>query len=289
MSISPIKLYFYSDGKLSSELKGDTSRCIFGAQRLALVEHVQKIEGRTVALLSIDAAGTALQSSYYQCRRPFVYTAFGGSSITNGLMSLLGFNGEHSDPATDCYLLGNGHRGYDPVLMRFRSPDKLSPFGKGEINAYSYCSGDPVNFVDPTGNYRGSVLDALREHKARLARAHLKLKTDQTPNVMMDDLLIVSDTDSLVVLKRATKNALKLLEQPSEIVPESGLFLNDQENILILRTIAQEMVEAQTNYFYQPNRVTKMKELKAQWSYVAHFVTLKEEFNSRLSDIRRLV
>ncbi|WP_147458691.1 RHS repeat-associated core domain-containing protein, partial [Pseudomonas savastanoi] len=37
-------------------------------------------------------------------------------------------------------------------LMRFNSPDSLSPFGKGGMNAYAYCAGDPVNRSDPTGH-----------------------------------------------------------------------------------------------------------------------------------------
>jgi len=37
------------------------------------------------------------------------------------------------------------------LLMRFNSPDKLSPFGEGGLNTYSYCQGDPVNRVDPSG------------------------------------------------------------------------------------------------------------------------------------------
>jgi hypothetical protein len=35
--------------------------------------------------------------------------------------------------------------------MRFHAPDTLSPFGKGGINAYMYCAGDPVNHSDPSG------------------------------------------------------------------------------------------------------------------------------------------
>ncbi|KPZ22499.1 RHS repeat-associated core domain-containing protein, partial [Pseudomonas syringae group genomosp. 3] len=31
-------------------------------------------------------------------------------------------------------------------------PDSLSPFGKGGLNAYAYCAGDPVNRSDPSGH-----------------------------------------------------------------------------------------------------------------------------------------
>jgi RHS repeat-associated protein len=50
------------------------------------------------------------------------------------------------------YLLGNGYRAYNPRLMRFHSPDSWSPFGRGGLNPYMYCVGDPVNNSDPTGH-----------------------------------------------------------------------------------------------------------------------------------------
>jgi len=63
----------------------------------------------------------------------------------------LGFNGEYLDAFMSAYFLGNGYRVYSPVLMRFVSPDRYSPFGKGGRNAYVYCLGDPINHVDPSG------------------------------------------------------------------------------------------------------------------------------------------
>lgn len=63
----------------------------------------------------------------------------------------LAFCGELRDPLTFSYPLGNGHRHYRPSLMRFHTPDLLSPFGNGGLNAYAYCVGDPVNHSDPTG------------------------------------------------------------------------------------------------------------------------------------------
>lgn len=74
----------------------------------------------------------------------------------------LGFNGDLCEPITGHYLLGNGYRAYNPVLMRFNSPDSLSPFGEGGINTYAYCQGDPISFRDPTGHiisagYRSAI------------------------------------------------------------------------------------------------------------------------------------
>lgn len=63
----------------------------------------------------------------------------------------LGHGGELHEPEAAWRLLGNGHRLYSATLMRFHSPDRLSPFGRGGANAYVYCGGEPVNRVDPSG------------------------------------------------------------------------------------------------------------------------------------------
>ena len=65
---------------------------------------------------------------------------------------LLGFNGEPFETASKTYLLGNGYRAYSPSLMRFNSPDSLSPFMAGGINCYCFCGNDPVNHTDPDGH-----------------------------------------------------------------------------------------------------------------------------------------
>ncbi len=48
--------------------------------------------------------------------------------------------------------------------MRFHSPDSLSPFGEGGLNAYAYGEGDSVNGVDPTGHWPSfSAFKGLRK------------------------------------------------------------------------------------------------------------------------------
>lgn len=62
-----------------------------------------------------------------------------------------GFNGLFNEARTQWQFLGNGHRAYDPALMRFHAPDRLSPFDEGGLNAYAYCCGEPINNADPNG------------------------------------------------------------------------------------------------------------------------------------------
>ena len=81
------------------------------------------------------------------------YSAYGMPSSQRPPASRLGFNGQLRERSTGWYHLGNGHRVYNPVLMRFHSADQLSPFDKGGLNPYAYCVGDPINHNDPTGRF----------------------------------------------------------------------------------------------------------------------------------------
>lgn len=92
----------------------------------------------------------------------FAYTPYGHRCYGAGLLVLLGFNGEKAERLTGHYLLGNGYRAFNPGLMRFNSPDNLSPFGSGGINAYVYCLGDPVNRQDRTGHIPQFLKPLLR-------------------------------------------------------------------------------------------------------------------------------
>ncbi|MEB5931933.1 hypothetical protein MXL15_06935 [Pseudomonas mosselii] len=77
------------------------------------------------------------------------YTPYGANGVTGG--PKLGFCGQPRDSLTSNYPLGSGHRHYSPGMCRFQSPDLLSPFGEGGLNAYGYCAGDPINKWDPSG------------------------------------------------------------------------------------------------------------------------------------------
>ncbi|NNJ18770.1 RHS repeat-associated core domain-containing protein [Pseudomonas putida CSV86] len=70
------------------------------------------------------------------------------------------FNGQVLEP-WGCYLPGNGYRAYNPILLRFHGPDRWSPFQRGGLNPYAYCSGDPVNAVDPTGRWEEKITPLL--------------------------------------------------------------------------------------------------------------------------------
>jgi len=99
-------------------------------------------------LLRLDSLDNVLSSSPGIINRKR-YTPFGVVTPITGSAS--GFHGQLNERVFDGYLLGNGYRLYLPSLMRFLEADEHSPFGKGGINAYAFCGGDPVNQQDLTG------------------------------------------------------------------------------------------------------------------------------------------
>ncbi|MDH0647091.1 RHS repeat-associated core domain-containing protein [Pseudomonas sp. GD03858] len=103
-------------------------------------------------LLTTDWQGSILSACLARQPCPFAYPPYGFRHVERIDDSLLGFNGERQEPVIGHYLLGQGFRLYNPVLMRFNSPDNWSPFGEGGVNAYAYVLGDPVNQTDPSGH-----------------------------------------------------------------------------------------------------------------------------------------
>ncbi|MEJ8664930.1 RHS repeat-associated core domain-containing protein [Pseudomonas sp. LP23] len=104
-------------------------------------------------LLHTSASHSVIAESQAGSTRAVRYTAYGERHADDPLLGTLGYNGEALDPDSGWYLLGSGYRAYNPVLMRFHSPDALSPFGAGGLNYYGYCQGNPITFRDPTGHY----------------------------------------------------------------------------------------------------------------------------------------
>lgn len=114
----------------------------------------QQCLNRSTLLLATDVQGSVMSDWSTHEYIPQAYTPYGYRHYSRVQSSQMGFNSEWRDELTGYYLLGNGSRVYSPVLMRFFSPDTLSPFDKGGVNAYAYCSGDPLNWQDPSGHIR---------------------------------------------------------------------------------------------------------------------------------------
>ncbi|WP_242070862.1 RHS repeat-associated core domain-containing protein [Pseudomonas mohnii] len=143
---------FYLKDRLATEIQGAVQRSIMQHEDQLLAQHQYQSGNVQARLLATDQQRSVLNVLDPTRRTSFTYTPYGHRPMGNGLLSLLGFNGERPDLVTGHYLLGNGYRAFNPVLMRFNSPDSWSPFGAGGLNTYAYCAGDPMNFADPTGH-----------------------------------------------------------------------------------------------------------------------------------------
>jgi RHS repeat-associated protein len=149
---------------------------------------------RTV-LLATGLECTPIQAISAAAQQPYVFTAYGHRRALY-LSASLAFNGQRLEAPTGHYLLGNGYRAYNAVLMRFNSPDNLSPFGRGGVNAYVYCGGDPVNRVDPSGHISGPGLRLPRflNGPQRVARMVPQPRTKNVAEFQFDG--VVSSRES---------------------------------------------------------------------------------------------
>ncbi len=81
------------------------------------------------------------------------------------------FTGKELDASTGLYFYGA--RYYDPQLGRFTTPDSIvqSPYSPQTLNRYSYCSNNPINYVDPTGHSWKSFWKKFGDWVSPLGRA----------------------------------------------------------------------------------------------------------------------
>jgi RHS repeat-associated protein len=187
---TPAHQRFYCKSRLATEIQGPSHHSIVQYDNLLLAQQQRQGDNRDALLLSTDLQRSVLHT--LKANQPVQHNAFtpyGHHFAENGLTRLLGFNGERVDPVTGCYLLGNGHRAFNPVLMRFNSPDSLSPFGKGGLNWYAYCLGDPINLLDSDGRAASVVLRiALRWRDLAKTKAIVKAGSNSAVMKKLDIL-----------------------------------------------------------------------------------------------------
>ncbi|KFE51383.1 hypothetical protein IV01_24345 [Pseudomonas syringae] len=145
---------FYQGYSLSHTVQENTLiQCLFD-QDCPVGQQQYGDDSKTLLLLTNAANSVVGESPSDDELRTRSYSAY-GEQPDDDLQSLLAFNGEMHEEIGGWYLLGRGYRAYNPSLMRFHSPDSLSPFGGGGINPYMYCAGNPISFRDPTGHMFG--------------------------------------------------------------------------------------------------------------------------------------
>ncbi|MCY1261722.1 hypothetical protein PSJE_19945 [Pseudomonas jessenii] len=196
---------FYCKSRLATEIQDEVQRSIFQQGEQLLAQQSRQGDLVETSILATDQMHSVSQVVKANRLSAIAYSPYGHRPAGGGLLSLLGFNGERTDSFTGHYLLGNGYRAFNPVLMRFNSPDNLSPFGKGGLNPYVYCLGDPINRNDESGHF--SLFKAIRS-------AFRFFKTKKGPPVASTAGSKLKKTDTLY---RATTSRESLVESSPEL------------------------------------------------------------------------
>ena len=179
-------LRFYCQSRIATEIQGSTQHSILQHGDHLLTQQIHQADLHTSTLLATDSQRSVLHTVNDEEQRGIAYSPFGHTTVTRA-HPFLSFNGELSDPVTGYYLLGNGYRAFNPVLMRFNSPDSWSPFSTSGINTYAYCMNRPVNSGDPSGHISlfigAQLLRWSRRAQARLVETtgFIYLSTSRAP------------------------------------------------------------------------------------------------------------
>ncbi|WP_426809444.1 RHS repeat-associated core domain-containing protein [Pseudomonas sp. WOUb67] len=141
---------FYKGNKLSTLYTGTAHQTVLSANNQNLCETTSLPS--QASLLATDAQSSTV-NIVSESQTTINYGPYGNDSSPPDNPLLSRFTGQSWLPAAIGYLLGNGHRLFNPGLMRFHSADSFSPFGSGGLNTYTYCGNDPINRVDPSGRF----------------------------------------------------------------------------------------------------------------------------------------
>ncbi|MDQ0122331.1 RHS repeat-associated protein [Pseudomonas lini] len=201
---------FYQGDYLTTELGEQTQRTMIRHEARPLAQQQSTASVTDTMLLVTDHGHTLLQTLGQTNPQQLAYTAYGHHQAESGLSRLIGFNGERPDAITGHYLLGQGKRAFNPVLMRFNSPDELSPFGNGGINQYAYCGGDPINFFDTTGNIKELIKALANTHITPAQKALTAIKPTTASITSQTSQAIASTSQKIPTVNMITPDLAQL-------------------------------------------------------------------------------
>ena len=112
----------------------------------------------------------------------------------------------------------NHARTYDPLLMRFTTPDPLAAQFPS-VSPYAYCNNNPVNFIDPDGK------------KVRIMNNQNVLLTGITYTITPNEAKYLQLEDDGYINKLLLNEGLKDIENPSSNYKSLVTLVNDVETV----------------------------------------------------------
>ena len=113
--------------------------------------------GTSYMMLKNDHGDVVGLTANGEVKADYTYSAYGEliADGSNGINNPIRYAGEYTDEESGLIYLRA--RYYDPGLGRFISEDPI----RDGANWYAYCAGNPVMFVDPSGNHQQKVYDEV--------------------------------------------------------------------------------------------------------------------------------
>lgn len=127
-----VQRFEYADGRMPLSMTSNGTKYYLHYDQVGSLRAVSDSSGDIIKEVVYDTFGTILSDSNEAFKVPF------------------GFAGGLYDQ--DTKLTRFGYRDYDAETGKWTAKDPIG-FEGGDSNLYGYVLGDPVNFVDPTGEY----------------------------------------------------------------------------------------------------------------------------------------
>ena len=136
-------------------------------------------------VLNAQGDVAAILNSSGKLAASYDYDAWGNCTVYNssdaaiGDLNPLRYRGYYYDAETGFYYLQS--RYYDPAICRFINADGLFTDGFIGGNLFAYCANNPVNTVDPTGNFAITATVALITFGVALVATALAVGISSSP------------------------------------------------------------------------------------------------------------
>ena len=173
------------------------------------------IKDRLGSVVAVTGNNSAVEqyTLYFASGLPVVYD----SDVTRPVNSRL-HTGKEYLSFEGLHWYDNHARMYDPLLMRFTTPDPLAEQFPS-VSPYAYCNNNPVNFIDPDGK------------KVRIMNNQNVLLTGITYTITPNEAKYLQLEDDGYINKLLLNEGLKDIENPSSNYKSLVTLVNDVETV----------------------------------------------------------